>query len=81
MVNKAHQQHFEALKADEQQNEEAKLAICAEIEAIDMAALKSFNAWDEKTKEIISLQERWKGIGFASRKVNNTLFERFRKIL
>ena len=79
VVNKAHQQHFEALKADEQQNEEAKLAICAEIEAIDMAALKSFNAWDEKTKEIISLQERWKGIGFASRKVNNTLFERFRK--
>lgn len=79
VINKAHQQHFETLKADEQQNENAKLAICAEIEAIDMSALKSFSAWDEKTKDIIALQERWKGIGFASRKVNNVLFERFRK--
>lgn len=79
VINKAHQQHFEALKADEQKNEEAKIAICEEIEAIDMNALKSFSAWDEKTKDIIALQERWKGIGFASRKVNNALFERFRK--
>ncbi len=79
VINKAHQQHFESLKADEQKNEEAKIAICEEIEAIDMSALKSFSAWDEKTKDIIALQERWKNIGFASRKVNNALFERFRK--
>ena len=79
VINKAHQQHFEILKADEQKNEAAKIAICEEIEAIDMTALKSFSAWDEKTKDIIALQERWKGIGFASRKVNNALFERFRK--
>ena len=79
VINKAHQQHFEILKADEQKNEAAKIAICEEIEAIDMTALKSFSACDEKTKDIIALQERWKGIGFASRKVNNALFERFRK--
>lgn len=79
IINKAHQQHFEILKADEQKNEAAKIAICEEIESIDMTALKSFSAWDEKTKDIIALQERWKGIGFASRKVNNALFERFRK--
>ncbi|WP_302546914.1 DUF349 domain-containing protein [Coprobacter fastidiosus] len=79
VINKAHQQHFEILKADEQKNEAAKIAICEEIESIDMTALKSFSAWDEKTKDIIALQERWKGIGFASRKVNNALFERFRK--
>ena len=79
VINKAHQQHFEILKADEQKNEAAKISICEEIESIDMTALKSFSAWDEKTKDIIALQERWKGIGFASRKVNNALFERFRK--
>lgn len=79
VINKAHQQHFEILKVDEQKNEAAKIAICEEIESIDMTALKSFSAWDEKTKDIIALQERWKGIGFASRKVNNALFERFRK--
>jgi len=79
VINKAHQQHFEILKAYEQKNEAAKIAICEEIEAIDMTALKSFSACDEKTKDIIALQERWKGIGFASRKVNNALFERFRK--
>ena len=67
------------LKEGEQKNEEAKTALCVEIESINTDDLKSFNAWDEKTKEIIALQEQWKTIGFASRKVNNQLFERFRK--
>ena len=79
VINKRHQQHFESLKEGEQKNEEAKTAFCVEIESINTDDLKSFNAWDEKTKEIIALQEQWKTIGFASRKVNNQLFERFRK--
>lgn len=79
VINKRHQQHFESLKEGEQKNEEAKTALCVEIESINTDDLKSFNAWDEKTKEIIALQEQWKTIGFASRKVNNQLFERFRK--
>ena len=79
VINKRHQQHFESLKEGEQKNEEAKTALCFEIESINTDDLKSFNAWDEKTKEIIALQEQWKTIGFASRKVNNQLFERFRK--
>lgn len=79
VVNKRHQQHFEHLKENEQKNEQAKIELCAEIEAIDLSELKSFSAWDEKTKQIIALQEQWKSIGFASRKTNNLLFERFRK--
>ena len=79
VINKRHQQHFESLKEGEQKNEEAKTALCVEIESINTDDLQSFNAWDEKTKEIIALQEQWKTIGFASRKVNNQLFERFRK--
>ncbi len=79
IINKKHQQYFESQKENEKKNEEGKIALCEKIEAIDTALLKSFSAWDEKTKEIISMQEEWKTFGFASRKVNNQLFERFRE--
>ncbi len=79
VINKRHQQHFEEIKAAEQAAEQAKTALCEEIEAIDLDALQSFSAWDEKTKIVLDMQERWKAAGFASRKVNTQLFERFRK--
>ena len=79
IINKRHQEYFEGRKEEERINEEAKTKICEEIEAIDLDAIKSFNAWDETTKTIIDMQEKWKTLGFASRKVNNQLFLRFRK--
>lgn len=79
VVNKRHQEFFENRKEEEKANEDAKTKICEEIEAIDLDAIKSFNAWDDATKAIIEMQERWKALGFASRKVNNQLFLRFRK--
>lgn len=79
VINKRHQQYFETIKANELANEQAKTALCEEIEAIDLDSLQSFSAWDEKTKSVLDMQERWKAIGFASRKVNTQLFERFRK--
>lgn len=79
VINKRHQQHFEEIMAAEQAAEQAKTALCEEIEAIDLDALQSFSAWDEKTKIVLDMQERWKAAGFASRKVNTQLFERFRK--
>lgn len=79
VINKRHQQHFEEIKAAEQAAEQAKTALCEEIEAIDLDALQSFSAWDEKTKIVLDMQARWKAAGFASRKVNTQLFERFRK--
>ena len=78
-VNKRYQNFFEARKEVERKNEEAKTALCEEIEAIDMNALNSFAQWDEATKHVLDLQSRWKTLGFASRKMNNLLFERFRK--
>lgn len=78
-INKRHQQHFEDIKAKEKAAEDAKSAICEKAEAIDFAALTNFAAWEEKTKEILELQAEWKTLGFASRKVNTQLFERFRK--
>lgn len=78
VINKRHQEHFEKQKAKEQENLEAKTAICEQIEAIDYNTLKSFKDWDEKNKEVIGLQEKWKTIGFAPKKHNVKIFERFR---
>ena len=77
-VNRRHQQHFEALKAQEQQNLDAKTAICEIIEAIDLDSLTTFSAWDEKTQEVLALQAKWRTIGFAPQKSNLKIFERFR---
>ena len=78
IINKRHQEHFEGLKAKEQENLEAKTAICEQIENIDFPALKSFKDWEEKNKEVIALQDKWKTIGFAPKKSNVKIFERFR---
>ena len=79
VINKKHQSFFENRKAAEKENAEAKTALCEKIEAIDTEGLKTYAAWDEATKQIIDLQEQWKKLGFASRKVNAALFARFRK--
>lgn len=79
VVNRRHQQHFESLKEAEQHNLDQKTVICEIIEAIDYDALPNFAAWDNKTQEIIALQNKWKTIGFAPQKANVKIFERFRK--
>jgi len=79
IINKRHQDYFTERKATEQANEDAKTALCEKAESIDIAVLKNFADWDKVTKEIIELQNEWKGLGFASRKVNAQLFARFRK--
>lgn len=78
VINKRHQAYFESLKAKEKENLEAKTAICEQLESIDFASLKSFKDWDDKNKEVIALQEKWKTIGFAPKKSNVKIFERFR---
>ncbi len=78
-VNRRHQQHFEALKESEQHNLDQKTVICEIIEAIDYGELANFTAWENKTQEIIALQNKWKTIGFAPQKMNVKIFERFRK--
>ena len=79
IVNRRHQKHFEQLKEQERQNLDQKTVICEIVEGIDFNELKSFSDWDNKTKEIIALQNKWKTIGFAPQKMNTKIFERFRK--
>ena len=78
-VNRRHQQHFEALKEVEQHNLDQKTVICEIIEAIDYKELTNFASWENKTQEVIALQNKWKTIGFTPQKMNVKIFERFRK--
>jgi len=79
-INKRYQAHFEERKAREAENEAGKTAICEKLEAIDFSLLKTFAAWDEATKTVMDLQQQWRTFGFASRKMNKTLFARFRSV-
>lgn len=77
-INKRYQAHFEERKARELENEKGKTEICERVEALDFKSLNSFAAWDEMTKQILQAQEDWRKLGFASKKMNNALFNRFR---
>ena len=78
-INRRHQQHFESLKEVEQHNLDQKTVICEIVESIEFDELKTFNAWENKTEEVIALQNKWKTIGFAPQKMNVKIFERFRR--
>ena len=78
VVNKRHQQHFEALKAREEENLVAKTALCEKVEAIETENIKSFSEWETVTKQVLDLQVQWKTIGFTPKKMNAKIFERFR---
>ena len=78
VINKKHQVHFEGLKEKEEENLKEKTKLCEIVEAIDCESLKSFNDWDKKTKEVIELQNKWRTIGFATKKHSNKIFDRFR---
>lgn len=78
VINKRHQKFFEEQKAKEEKNLMAKTVLCEKIEAIDIDSLKTGSSWDEKTKQIIDLQQEWRSIGFAPQKMNIKIFERFR---
>lgn len=78
LINKKHQDHFESLREMEQRNLEEKTALCEEMEAVDYSKLNSFKEWDVQNRRVLELQEKWKTIGFAPKKYNIKIFERFR---
>lgn len=80
IINKRHQDHFLAIKEQENVNEENKTAICDKLEAIDLSQISTIQGWDDTTKVVLAFQEEWRKIGFASKKVNNALFDRFRQL-
>lgn len=78
LINKRHQDHFEAIKAQEEENLQKKTELCQKVEALVFDDLKTYAQWEEMTKQVLAMQAEWKTIGFTPRKVNNEIFERFR---
>ncbi|MBP5500052.1 MAG: DUF349 domain-containing protein [Bacteroidales bacterium] len=78
VINKRHQQHFEGVRAKEEENLARKTELCEKVEAIAAQENKGSGDWERHTKEIIDLQTEWKTIGFAPQKMNVKIFERFR---
>jgi Domain of Unknown Function (DUF349). len=78
VINKRHQQHFEEIRAEEEENLVKKTALCEKIEDIVKQERKNTGDWDSQSKEIIALQQEWKTIGFTPQKMNTKIFERFR---
>jgi hypothetical protein len=78
VINKRHQEFFEARKQKEEENLAKKTAICETIEAFDLEGLKTFAEWNAISEKITALQAEWKTIGYAPQKMNTKIFERFR---
>ena len=78
VINKRHQQHFEQLRAKEEENLVKKTELCEKAEALLAEERKGSADWERHTKEMIEIQTEWKTIGFAPQKMNVKIFERFR---
>jgi hypothetical protein len=78
IINKRHQQHFEGVRAKEEDNLARKTVLCEKVEAIAAEENKGSGDWEKHTKQIIDIQAEWKTIGFAPQKMNVKIFERFR---
>lgn len=78
VINKRHQDHFETIKAKEEENLAKKTELCQQVEALEFDGLKTYAQWEEMTKQVLAIQAEWKTVGFTPRKVNAEIFERFR---
>jgi len=77
-INKRHHEYFEKQKDDQRTNLEAKIALCEEIEVINALEMKNFKEFDERAMKVVELQKLWRTIGFAPKKQNNKVYQRFR---
>ncbi len=77
-INKRHHEYFEKQKDEQHKNFEAKIALCQEVENINLLEIKNFREFDEKADKVVALQKMWRTIGFAPKKQNNKVYQRFR---
>jgi hypothetical protein len=77
-INKRHHEYFEKQKDDQRKNLDAKIALCQEVESITLLEIKNFRDFDEKAEKVVALQKMWRTIGFAPKKQNNKIYQRFR---
>jgi hypothetical protein len=77
-INQKHQEFFEKRKGEQKRNLDAKIALCEKVEEICSMQIESHREWDEKSKQLIELQKVWRTIGFAPKRDNNRIYDRFR---
>lgn len=77
-INKRHQEHFEALKAEQVHNLELKEGLCVAAEELVAQPLTTLKEWNRANDRLLEIQKTWKTIGFAPKKDNNRIYERFR---
>jgi hypothetical protein len=77
-INKRHHEYFEKQKDDQRKNLESKVTLCEEVEAINLLEIKNFRDFDEKADKVVALQKMWRTLGFAPKKQNNKVYQRFR---
>ena len=77
-INKLHQAYFENLKVQQKENLAAKTVLCEKAEALADKDIKESNGWNAVTKEFEDIQKEWRKIGFASKKDNQKIYDRFR---
>ena len=78
VINKRYQAHFEDQKEQQVANLAAKEALCEEVEAIAAKEVTTSGEWNELSAKIVEIQARWRKIGFATRKDNQKIYDRFR---
>ena len=78
VINKRYQAHFEGLKEQQSENLAKKTVLCEKVEEIAAREVENSNQWNEFSKEIEDIQKEWKTIGFASKKDNQKIYDRFR---
>ncbi len=78
-INKRHHEYFEKQKDDQRKNLEAKITLCEKVEEINLLELKNFRDFDEKADDVVDLQKLWRTLGFAPKKQNNKVYQRFRE--
>lgn len=78
VINKKYQAYFEDQKEKQQENLEEKTKLCEMTEAIASKEVKSSNEWNTLSAEIEEIQKKWRTIGFATRKENQKIYDRFR---
>ena len=77
-INKRHQEHFESLKAEQTKNLALKSELCEKAEALLVQPITSRKEWNKAGEELLDIQRVWKTIGYAPKKDNNRIYERFR---
>ena len=78
VINKRYQGYFEGQKEKQQENLEEKTKLCEQVEAIAEKEVKSSNEWNQLSNEIEQIQKKWRTIGFATKKDNQKIYDRFR---